>query len=446
MWMLFSLAAHASDLQDATGLYASGSAICARLSGRSDHCWQAHEPARPRQESPDAEGCHPAESPGILCNGTFHPLPDAVVSLSQVRADSWCAALPSGEVHCVGRTWRIHWGMPPGTPTDRPVRVPDLDDVIELGGPCALRRDGSLLCGTEDGLRALDGVPPLARLLPPLCGQTPTGEVACWVEGRARVRLPEVLDASLPLADGRRGALRALDGQVWYWNDGPRSLRELPVPPVRAERDSLVLTADQLCVLAPGGRVACLGDGAERRVDDGTGPPLWWEEAGAARMPQCSIVSGRVHCSDGLLPPTRALPVMTAQSLVETEAAVCALDGQVVRCTGEQDGWLLEPARTRLEGVLGLAAGERIGAIGTEGLSELVDGRWALLLPGSFDRIGARAGLLCAREDGVWLCPRDGGTSRVGAELDVDLCGRSGCLSEQVQQDMDRARLVEVAP
>lgn len=440
MWFVLT-AAHAGSLHDATSLYALGSSTCATRTDGPDVCWSLGDARVRTPEWPEI----PGELQALQAVGE-------VVSSMRTLRQSWCAAYADGTVRCIGESWRRRWGMPPGTPTDEPVRVPGLSDIVALGGPCALRSDGDLLCASPLGHRKLEGLPPLKRLFPPLCGQALDGTTWCWVEGEPRSILPEVLDASLPYADGRVGAIRRLDGQVVHWVDGPAAQVELRAPPTRATTGSLVHQRHEVCALVPGGRVACRDEHGPRVGQGPKGELLFLGPPEPAPSLQCSIQDGRVHCPDDFFPPTCARPDLPADRIAERsdglDRVLCALHQRTLRCMGAGDTELDPPPLDEVDDV---RIGERIAALRPDGIWAVGDPAtaepgWTRVLEGRFEVLGARKNLVCGRTGGVWSCDGWGRLATTTLELDQDLCTAQGCLDTTPRSERPHVRLVELAP
>ncbi|MCA9570243.1 MAG: hypothetical protein KC656_20510 [Myxococcales bacterium] len=373
MLLLLSTAL-ATDLRDATGLYARGPEDCATREDAPDVCWRGSvERARIVEPVEDVWPTRP-------------------VRVVRVAPDSTCALGADGRVRCIGRDWRRLFGMAPGTPTDVPVEVPDLAGIRVLLGRCGLR-DGTVICATERGPAPHDVLGPL---------------------------LADALDAAVPAVDGRAGLLRRQDGTVMQWGDGRR--REVPIPPLRTASPSLLARADHACALLPGGRVGCWGNGTPPRVDDRTGAPVFRDRPDpevADDLP-CALRDGRVTCEAR---PGRPAVDVPADRLDVHGRHGCALAGDAVACFGvDPGGWILVPERTGLTGVLELVVGPRTAVRTESAVLELVEGRWAEVLPpGPLLAHGdvLCAGLACSTPQGPSGLPPDEATA----------CTADGCLT-----------------
>ncbi len=424
--------APARPLEGAVALYPLGDHACAILEDGEHRCWRGAGPAVPRPE--------PLPGPAVAW-------PTPIDLYQPVGPDSACV-LSAGRVFCAGRSWRRRFGMPPGTPTDEPVEVPELRNTSAIAGPCALLRD-RVRCVGPSGPSTLP-LPPIRLLLPPRCALDHDGALHCWERGAIRSRIDGLIDASLPMADGRRGLVRRHDGTVWQWTDGPDSWEQVPVPPLpHVDGRSLLLRDDRACALIPRGRVMCWGDAAGFRVDEGPGGPVYLTPPTpppTAALP-CTLVEGAVRCTaDPWESPSRAPVEQPTDALLVYGTHGCAVHGDTVRCLGVLHGaeaWLLDPERTVLHGVRDLYVGERIGAITSDGLYELEGGGWQRLAPAlpPGSRLRGQADLLCvASPERPMTCYTASGPTQVAIPLDDALCTADGRCLRATPTTKDLAR------
>lgn len=441
--MLWVLYAWAAPVDDAVRIYGDGRIhTCIERRNGEHACWGGDVD---RAVPADDFGWTPppscrADGDVLVCGDDRFPWP---TSIEQIEGS---CVLGDGQVHCVGDTWRMTAGYPPGTPADRPLPVPELAGGERLLGPLCILKDGVQHCMANGHLRQTDGLPPLADVQ----GRLFIGRDGQLFDSRKRpVDVGPVRDAVMSSSN----LVRRTDGTLFTWDRGPAIdgvALDLPAASTAGE-DTLFVGMDRSCAIVDG-KVACWGSDRQNQLGDGGGRALHWGEqhrdlrAGHDEPMACRRTSGKVTCTEGAPWGVLPLPPVELDDVQQLEASSklgCArhTDGDLT-CFGRHSHGRLLPTTPVLTGIVDVS-------VGKNGIAALdVDGHLHVFVPwkAAFLDIGPATGATsvvsggevgCAIGPDTLTCgdywgpvvvePPDG---RIEARGGVDLCiaGTQKCL------------------
>lgn len=464
MLILIAVAAVAAPVDDAVRLFTVGEHTCLERDNGEVACWGGElDRATPRSDIPsryDGTTCR-AEGQQLVCGEASWSWP---TRLEKVVGH---CGLGEGEVHCVGAAWRYRAGMPPGTPTDVPIRAPSMSGATDLGpGPCILR-DGDWLCLHEGQVTPRKGFPPLGALLSESCAHDLDGTIWCGTPPREVVK--KGLDAA---QSSERAIARDATGQVLSQVGRPGTSTPwtpVDVPLLQASGPGTVVVGDHhSCALAPGGRVACWGSDADNGLGDGDGRRRRFVEAEEAIdrgdvSLSCALTDGAVTC-DGLAPwadrsnhwsPALApLRLEGVEKLALGPGLGCAITTSAdLYCFGWLGEQLLQADAPLLGGVAEVDVLYGLSALGLDGQlhrwSEWGAHRRAGSLQGAQQVLHSEeSGLSCLVSDRGLMCVDDQGpvtVERPDGDLDRgpwgQICveGTQRCLEDSIFADGSRS-------
>lgn len=395
---------------DAVRLYSADRYTCA-VRATGDHvCWGGeHDRAVPASRvgvEPPGGPCRRQDERTLVCEGTAHAWPTSIATVSGP------CALGDGQVYCVGKSWRMDAGMPPGTPTDRPVHVPLFDgaDALFQDGTCILR-EGTWGCARLGALATYEDAPRFVRISndcavtaddQPWCRDRTTRGLGPWPIG----------PVATFVGDRRQGLARRPDGQVVRWTERDGEEVPVPIPSSLDGEGSLVRGRLHECALSAG-RIGCWGSDRLNERGDGGGRSLAWSSqpigSSSIDLLPCSLVDGRVQCEGDAPWGPRPLPPVDIDDVAVLEvgrAFGCAIthDRDLV-CFGETSAG--RPANEPLlKDVIAVSVTNGLAALGADGTLYhhgperfVSHGR----LPGA-TRVVGHASVSCAIAPDAMLC------------------------------------------